>query len=106
MSTTNVREVTEGLQIQGIDEVVVYTIDVTNVGDTPSSPSLVVKDENDSFADVTSVVAPDGSASASLNIITLPKVKSLTMGRTYRCEVLFTLGGNTLEHYFRILAER
>ena len=102
----SVREVTEGLQEQGIDEDIVYTIDVTNVGDTPSSPVLVVKDEDDYFKDVTSTVVTAGSASVSSNIITLPSINSLTISRTYRCEVAFTLAGNDLEHYFRIKAER
>ena len=37
----SIREVFEGKQTQREDEQVVYTIDVSNWGDSPSSPSLV-----------------------------------------------------------------
>jgi hypothetical protein len=105
MSNESTREIVEGIQYQGEDEEIVYTIDVTAVGDSPISPVLTVKDETDLFNDVTSTVAT-GSASANGNVITLPAIHSLTAGKFYRCEVAFDIGGNDLEHYFRIRAER
>ena len=102
----SIREVLDGKQIQGEDEEVVYTIDVSNWGDSPSSPSFVVKEETDDYTDVTSTVAPAGSASASANVITLPTIKNLTAEAIYRAEVKFTLSGNVLELYIRIRGER
>jgi len=102
----SIREVFEGKQTQGEDEEIVYTIDVSNWGDSPTSPALVVKEETDDYTDVTSTVAPTGTASASSNIITLPTIKDLTAEKIYRAEVKFTLGGNVLELYIRIRGER
>lgn len=99
-----IREVVEGTQHQGEDESVVYTIDVSNVGDSPTSPVLVVKDTTNDNEDVTSTVAA-GSASVADNIITLQAIHSLTAVSVYRCEVAFTLSGNDLEHYFFIKAD-
>lgn len=100
------REVFEGKQVQGEDEQIVYTIDVTNWGDSPSGPTMVVKEETDDYTDVTATVAPTGSASAALNVITLPTIKNLTAESIYRAEVKFTMSGNVLEVYIRIRGER
>ena len=100
------REVAEGKQYQGEDEEIVYTIDVSKWGDSPTSPSLVVKEITDDYEDVTSTVAPSGAASATANVITLPTIKSLTMNRVYQCEILFTMAGNKLETFFKIKGER
>ena len=102
----SIREVFEGKQTQGEDEEIVYTIDVSKWGDSPSSPSMVVKEETDDYEDVTSVVAPSGSVSAAANVITLPTIKLLTAEKIYRVEVKFTMSGNVLETYIRIRGER
>ena len=102
--TVSIREVVEGIQYQGEDERIIYTINTDAVGDGPTSPILTVKDESNDFADVTSAVA-GGSASAVGNIITLPVIHSLTAGKFYRCEVKFDLGGNEMEPFFRIRGE-
>ena len=100
------REVAEGKQYQGEDEEIVYTIDVSNWGDSPTSPALVVKEVTDDYAVVTSTVAPTGSASAAANVITLPTIKALTINKVYQCEILFTMSGNKLETFFKIQGER
>jgi hypothetical protein len=102
---SDIREVVEGIKVQGEDEIIVYTIDVTNWGDSPTSPTVVVKDMNDSMADVTSTVMPTGSPSVNSNVITLPALKLLTADRRYRVEVKFTLAGNVLETYFVVSAQ-
>jgi len=102
--TDSIREVVEGLQTQGEDEEITYTIDSTPWGDAPTSPTVVVKDEQDDFNDVTVTVAT-GVASANGNIISTPEIHSLTAGKIYRVEVLFTLAGNAVEAFFRIKAE-
>ncbi len=99
------REVKEGMQVQGEDEQIAYSITTTPWGSDPSSVVVVVKDESADFADVTDTVT-SGSASANGDIITTPIIKSLTAGRTYRVEVKFASGANVFECYFRIRAER
>jgi len=102
MST--VREVSEGRQVQGVDEEIVYTLTTTNWGSDPSSPSVVVKDLSAASADVTSTVT-SGDASASGDVVTLPTIKSLTQDHIYRVEVKFTCSGSVYEAYFLIDAE-
>lgn len=97
----SIREVKEGTQYQGVDEEITYTLDVTSWGSSPTSPSVVGKQAG---ADVTSTIMPVGSPSVSSNVITLPKIKSLTADLTYRVEVKFTVGGNVVEAYFDIAA--
>jgi hypothetical protein len=98
------REVAEGRQHQGEDEIITYKIDITQWDSSPTTPQVVVKRVSDN-ANVTSTVMPTGSASVSGNIITLPAVRNLVNGETYRIEVKFTASGNTYETYFFILAE-
>lgn len=100
------REVAEGIQYQGADEVIVYDIDTGNWGGSPSSPTVVVKDASNNFTDVTSTVMPSGSPSVSTDTITLPALQSLTAGNEYRIEVKFTISGNTEECYIRVFGER
>lgn len=99
------REIRQGLQYQGEDEEIVYTITTTAWGSSPSAVSVAVKDERAGFADVTSTVMPTGSPTVAGDVITLPTMKALTRGRTYRVEVRFTSGANVLEPYFRVLCE-
>lgn len=87
---------------QGVDEECIYSVNVANWGSSPSSPTVVVKDEDG--ADVTGDVT-SGSASAAGNVITLPTIKSLTLATMYRVEVQFTLGSQVLEAFFFIETE-
>ena len=96
------REILEGLQYQGEDESVAYSIDVTNYGNTPTSPAVDVFDEDDLSTSVKSTVMPTGSPSVASNVITLPALTALTDGQTYRVEVQFTLSGNLFEVFFRV----
>lgn len=101
MASINDREVLEGKQYQGVDESIAYTLDVTAVGSSPSSVSVVVKDVTNSET-VTATVMPTGSASVSGNVITLPALKLLTADVLYRVEVKYTISGNILESYFYV----
>lgn len=101
----DIREVAEGLQYQGADEIIIYTVDVTNVGSSPSSVVVKVYDETDSNTDVTTTVMPTNSPSVNANIISLSALKLLTAGHAYRVEVKFVVSGNTLEHYFRVYGQ-
>lgn len=106
MAHNTTREVAEGLQYQGEDEAISYTIDTTNWGGSPTTPSVIVKDASADYADVTSTVIPSGSPTVDTNTITLPLIQNLTIAHMYRVEVKFTRSGNTEECFFRILAER
>src|SRR3990167_11440141 len=101
----NSREVREGTQVQGVDEIIVYTIDVSAWSSSPTSPAVVVKDMSASALDVTSTVMPSGSPSVGGTIITLPPLKLLTISHRYRVEVKFVSGTQTLEVYFFVEAE-
>lgn len=98
---SNTREVMEGKQYQGADEIIAYTLDVSAIGSTPSAVAVVVKDKADGSA-VTSTVMPTGSPSVAGNIITLPPLKLLTADALYKIEVKYVIAGNTLETYFHV----
>ena len=98
----DIREVVEGTQIQGEDEEVIYTLDTSTWGGTPTSPAVEVKDGDGT--DVKSTVMPAGSPSVATDTITLPTLNLLTDGQTYRIEVKFTTGGKVLEAYFFVKA--
>lgn len=100
----SIREVVEGRQTQGADETIVYTLDTTDVGGSPSVSAVVVWRESDA-TDVTSTTMPSGSHSVNGDVITLKALTALTAGQVYRVEVKFTSAGNTLEHYFRVYCD-
>ena len=100
------REIAEGIQVQGSDEEIVYTLTTTNWGSSPSSPAVAVFSVvGDTYTDVTTSVVT-GSASALNDVITLPKISGLTAGTDYRVEVQFTISGNVFEAYAKIVCER
>ena len=86
-------EVAEGKLYQGADEQIVYSLTTTNWGSSPTSVSVKAYDVSNDYADVTATVL-SGSASVSGDVITLPKVGSLTRGHVYRIEVQFTVAGS------------
>jgi len=98
-------EVTEGRKTQSTDEQIAYTVDVSNVGSSPTSPSVKAYDVTTGMNDVSSTVL-SGDPSVTGNVITTPTVKSLTAGHLYRIEVKFTISGSIFEHYFEIHAEK
>lgn len=106
MSNARAREVVEGWQYQGKDESIAYTLDVSAVGDDPTSVSVDVFAHGDLDTSVKSTVMPSGSPSVAANVITLPALTALTAGTNYRVEVKFTIGGNVLEHFFNVSGQR
>lgn len=100
------RNVVEEVQFQGVDESIAYTLDVSAIGDDPTDVAVDVFDAADLATSVKNTVMPSGAASVAGNVITLPALTALTEGRRYRVEVQFTLGGNVLEHYFMVKAQR
>ena len=97
------REVAEGKQHQGVDEQIAYSLDVSAVGSSPSSPVVVVKDVTTGTV-VTSTVMPTNVPTVAGDVITLSPLKLLTADRLYRVEVKYTLEGNVLESYFYVQA--
>lgn len=103
---SNLREIKEGLQYQGEDETVVYTLTTTPWGSSPSSPSAKIYEvDGDTFTDVTSTCM-SGSASAVNDVITLPAIANTTAGTDYRVEIAFTCSGNTFEAFAELKCER
>lgn len=109
------REILEGTQVQGIDESrswVMLTSDIDVAGDylTPSSVTSVkaysFNKHKNLYTDVTVTVMPAGAATISGRYITLPPLTALTEGVFYRIECKYVTGGNTLEKYMWIQAER
>lgn len=98
------REVLEGVQVQGEDEAIVYTVNVVALGDDPTVTGVVVYD--DRRQNVTNTVMPVNAPSALGPIITLSPLRSLTAGTMYRVEVAYTIDGNALESYFYVQAEQ
>lgn len=101
------REIAEGLQYQGADEVIPYTLTTTNWGTAPASATANIYSINGVgvLTDVTSTNMP-GACSVSGDVITLPVVTGLTAGTRYRVEVQFVISGGTYEAYSMIQAER
>jgi hypothetical protein len=104
---TELRQIKEGNIPQGVSEEAIYTLDVSAWGNDPTSVSVDVFPwaNNAKEATVKSTVMPTGSPTVSGNVITLPTLKSLTDGVTYRVEVTFTVSSNKLIAYFLVKAE-
>jgi hypothetical protein len=99
----SIREVAEGRQVQGEDEVITYTITTTNWASAPTTPSMVVKDA--AGTDVSTTVA-GGAITAVGDVITLKTISKLVRDESYRVEVKFTAGsGAPWECYFWIDCE-
>jgi hypothetical protein len=99
----SIREVKESPLEQGVDEEIQYQLTTTPWGSSPTSVSVVVKDDSDG-ADITATVMPVNSPSVAGDVITLSPLKSLTAGDNYRVEIKFTAGGNVWETYLLIKA--
>jgi hypothetical protein len=101
------RELVESPVEQGVDESITWTVDVSNVGSSPTSPSVDVFATDDLATSVKSTVMPSGTPSVSGDVITLPELTALTAGTNYRVEVKFTVGGGApFEVYFIVKALR
>lgn len=100
------REVVESPKEQGEDERIPYTLDTTEWGGSPSSPTCVLK-LVDPSGDMTVVTSTNvtGSPSISTNEITSGIVHSLTANSKYRLEFKWVTGSKTLESYLIIFCK-
>ena len=94
-----------GSYFQGNDEQIVYTIDVSEWGESPSAVTFKVFDVSDGTRTDVTADTMTGAATISLDEITLPVLKSLTAGKVYRVEIKFTADGQIFEPYIKVLAE-
>ena len=97
----NIHEVLEGLQEQLVGESVLYSINTTPWGGTPTGTDHDIFDEEDLTTSLKSAMM-SGSSSVSADVINLPALGSVVAGKIYRVEVTFTSLGNTLVGYFRV----
>lgn len=100
--TTIKRMIVESPLKQGADEQIYYTLTTTPWGSSPAAVAVVLKDSTG--LDVSSTKL-SGAASVSGDVITLPKVTSLTAGSNYRLEVKFTVSQNVCEAWADIYCE-
>ena len=99
------REVIQSDLRQGMEERIPYTITTTPWVSTPASTTVVVKDVDNSFADVTATLMPTNSPTESGDVITLSLLRDGTQDTRYRIEVKFTAGGGTWECWFEVYFE-
>lgn len=101
----NVRGIEQGVIVQGVDEEIPYTLDVSKVGSNPTAVTVDVFREADLDTTVKNVVMPAGTPSVDGNVITLPVLKNLAADVRYRVEVKYTLSGAVFETYFIVKGE-
>ena len=105
MAHQETREVINGIQYQGIDESVFYTVDTAPWGGSPSALGHEITDEEDYTASLKSTMMT-GTPSAVGDIITCPALSLVEEDKIYRIYVKFTIGGSALSGYFRVKGER
>lgn len=102
------RQIVEGEQPQGEDEVLIYTLTTTNWASSPTNTSAKIFSHDQTDGSYTDVTATNmsGSTSVSGDVITLPTITGLSDGTRYRVEVQFTVDGSTYEPYAWIKGDR
>jgi len=86
---------------QAPSEVVVYILNIKNFSTSVSGTPTVLKvvDIEDVDTDVSGTVVGTQVITTSGTAITLPVLKSLTLGKSYRVHCNYVDGGNTAEIY-------
>jgi hypothetical protein len=103
---TEVREMNESGLGQGVDESLVYVLDVSPWGSNPTGVQVKVYDiTGGSYSDESEDMLT-GAASVSGNEITLPALSGVEANHKYRLEVKFTIGSNTFEAWCQIMGEK
>jgi hypothetical protein len=97
---------------QGINEVIVYTLDTLPWGGNPSETGIIVTvyDYSERMADidhdVTEDVMPVNNPTVDENTIILSPMQNLEEGTKYRLSIEWDSGSNHLETYCYIDGER
>lgn len=106
--SSSVREIKEGKQEQGTEEIVPYTLTVPTSWGTPTgTPTVKAYSYDGTYTDVTSTVFPSGSASINGQVISLPLCGYMTADTEYRVEIKFTVSqGGAKEAYGWIVCKR
>jgi hypothetical protein len=102
------REIKEGKQFVGIDEEPNFRLDVSAWGSSPSSPTVAVyeyDEDTETYTDVTGSVLT-GTATANGDYISLPTFTPGEVGKVYRFDVGFTVGGSSLVAYAWVVVEQ
>jgi hypothetical protein len=84
---------------QGEDERIRYRIVTTRWGSDPAN--IVVRVYDSAGVDVTATKMT-GSHSVEGDMISLPLLHSIPVGKQYRVDVKFDAAGNTFEYYFLV----
>lgn len=90
---------------QGRNEEILYKLITTPWGGKPSNVLVAAYDATESFRDVGSAVLK-GSSEIDGDVITLPALKSLSMGHNYYVEIRFTSGGDVKETHVEVRCVR
>ena len=85
------------------NESISYTVDVSNVGSSPTVNSVTAyeRQNDNTWSDVSATVL-SGSNTVSADVITTKLIGSLTDGRTYHIVVNYTISGETYDDYLVI----
>ena len=103
---SSVFEVAEGIQRLTSDETQIFTINTSKVRSGPTVSTVIVYDESDNDADVTSTVMPAGAHTSAGDVITLKPLTALTLNHFYRIEGLFSIGSNISEFIMMVKCTR
>ena len=101
------REVLGSPATQGQDERIAYSIDFAAWGVTsPTGIVFAAYDKTLDYLDVTATVLAATTGSVAGSVVTLPLLVALVAGHEYRVECKVVGGGQTVEAYLRVIAER
>src|SRR3972149_7874982 len=103
----DIREIAEGLQLQGANEVIAYRLTTTRWGSSPTVPAVKVYTiVGTAYTDVTTTVMPTGTPSVTGDMITWPALKLLTIGVDYFVLMEFTISGNVFSPWAIVRCRR
>lgn len=104
------REINESPMAQGINEIVIYTLDTSPWGGSPSNVAVSVFDYTERIMDgnsnVTEDVMPVNTPTVDGDTIALSPLHNLDENIRYRINILWTFSGNTFDTYCYIDTEK
>lgn len=100
------RAVVESPLPQGEDEIIPYSLTTTPWLSAPTGVVVTVRDANNNYADVTSIVMPINTPTVSGDVIYMSPLKLLAAGHLYVVGMIFSAGGLTEEAYLEVPAEK